>query len=433
MPPHTLDQYLEAAQRENTLNSYASDIRHFEVTFGGLLPATAQTVANYLAAYATALSVSTLRRRLAALAQWHREHGFADPTTALIVKKALKGIKTLHPAEPKQAEPLQLTAIAQIADWLTIAITAAEGRGDTATALRHRRDKSMLLLGFWRGFRGDELIHLNAQHIKVIPGHGMTCFLAHTKGDRQNTGTTYRVPALSRWCPVTATLEWMSAANIVEGPLFRGINQWGDVATSPLHRSSVVPLLRRLFAHAGLASPETYSGHSLRRGFAGWANANGWDIKALMEYVGWKDVQSAMRYIDVPDAFGQYRIESSIAKLPKPALIASPDSADTSFGTEQKPLMLVSVLLFMRLTPRIKGHNVQKARRTVEFVCLQRHRAVPLDRAQSKYRLQVQADDDLALSEIMSSLIEDIHRIADNHDTVVDVYAKDEAGTCRWD
>jgi len=312
-PPHTLDQYLEAAQRENTLNSYASDIRHFEIAFGGLLPATAQSVANYLATYASTLSVSTLRRRLAALAQWHREHGFADPTTALIVKKALKGIKTLHPTETKQAEPLQLTAIAKIADWLTAAITAAEGRGDTGAALRHRRDKAMLLLGFWRGFRGDELIHLNAQHIKMIPGRGMTCFLAHTKGDRQNAGTTYRVPALSRWCPVSATLDWTTAAKITEGPLFRGVNRWGDLASSPFHRSSVVPLLRRLFTRAGLASPETYSGHSLRRGFAGWANANGWDIKALMEYVGWKDVQSAMRYIDGGDPFAQARIEHGLS------------------------------------------------------------------------------------------------------------------------
>jgi site-specific recombinase XerD len=429
MPPHSLDQYLEAAQRENTLNSYASDIRHFEITFGGLLPATTQSVANYLAAYATTLSVSTLRRRLAALAQWHREHGFADPTTALIVKKALKGIKTLHPAETKQAEPLQLTAIAKIADWLTTAIAAAEDRGDIAAALRHRRDKALLLLGFWRGFRGDELIHLNAQHIKVIPGHGMTCFLAQTKGDRQNAGTTYRVPALSRWCPVTATLDWMSAANIVDGPLFRGINQWGDVASTPLHRSSVVPLLRRLFTQAGLASPETYSGHSLRRGFAGWANANGWDIKALMEYVGWKDVQSAMRYIDVPDAYGQQRIEAAIRPtapaLPAPSSVAPselPAAAPSTFA----------LTLTIQLTPRRKGKTSTKPRQTIEGICLAPHQAVALNRERSKYALTVEAENEVVLSEIASSLIEDLYRIADNHDHDLDAALYDEVHDRRW-
>jgi len=165
MANHSVDRYLEAAQRENTQRSYASDIRHFEVTRGGLLPATVQTIANYLAAYADTLSISTLRRRLAELAQWHREHGFADPTGSALVKKTLKGIRTLHPAEPKQVEPLQLTAISKIAGWLNTAIATAEARNDQGSARRHRRDKAIVLLGFWRGFRTDELIHLQAQHV----------------------------------------------------------------------------------------------------------------------------------------------------------------------------------------------------------------------------------------------------------------------------
>ena len=78
-------------------------------------------------------------------------------------------------------------------------------------------------------------------------------------------------------------------------------------------------LLRRLLTAAGLPDAEEYSSHSLRRGFAGWANANGWDVKALMEYVGWRDVHSAMRYLDGSDPFARHRIEAS---LPPPALPA---------------------------------------------------------------------------------------------------------------
>jgi integrase len=33
----------------------------------------------------------------------------------------------------------------------------------------------------------------------------------------------------------------------------------------------------------------------LRRGFATWASRNQLSIKALMDYVGWRDVQSALR------------------------------------------------------------------------------------------------------------------------------------------
>ncbi|MFD1690927.1 hypothetical protein ACFSHR_03265 [Azotobacter chroococcum] len=42
----------------------------------------------------------------------------------------------------------------------------------------------------------------------------------------------------------------------------------------------------------------------MRRGFATWAAANGWDLKSLMGYVGWKDMKSAMRYIDPTLSFG---------------------------------------------------------------------------------------------------------------------------------
>jgi integrase len=74
-----------------------------------------------------------------------------------------------------------------------------------------------------------------------------------------------------------------------------------------------------LLTRAGLTAVDRYSSHSLRRGFAGWANANDWDVKALMEYVGWRDVRSAMRYIDGGDPFARQRIEAS---LPAPAVQA---------------------------------------------------------------------------------------------------------------
>jgi len=60
--------YLDAARRENTQRSYASAIRHFEVEWGGHLPATADSTARYLADHAEQLSINTLRQRLAALA-----------------------------------------------------------------------------------------------------------------------------------------------------------------------------------------------------------------------------------------------------------------------------------------------------------------------------------------------------------------------------
>lgn len=79
---NSVDTYINAATRDNTRRSYRSAIEHFESEWGGFLPATADSVARYLADYANTLSISTLRQRLAAIAQWHIEQGFPDPTKA---------------------------------------------------------------------------------------------------------------------------------------------------------------------------------------------------------------------------------------------------------------------------------------------------------------------------------------------------------------
>lgn len=307
-----LDTYLAAAVRDNTRKSYQSAVRHFEVEWGGFLPATPDSVARYLADHGESLSVNTLRQRLAALAQWHVDQGFPDPTKTPMVRQVMRGIQTLRPAQEKRARPLQLDQLTQVDTWLADAIGTATALGDTSAAMRRRRDRALVLLGFWRGFRGDELTRLRVEDVAVTPGEGMICFLRQTKGDRQLKGGTFKVPVLSRLCPVSAYLEWIAAARLDGGPVFRPIDRWGRVGDSALHIDSLVPLLRGILQEAGVEAAELYSAHSLRRGFASWATANGWGLKTLMEHVGWKNAQSAMRYIDTDDPFNRRRIEQSI-------------------------------------------------------------------------------------------------------------------------
>ncbi|STB63593.1 tyrosine-type recombinase/integrase [Chromobacterium violaceum] len=159
-------------------------------------------------------------------------------------------------------------------------------------------------------------MRLHVEHIAVTPGQGMSCFLPQSKGDRQHHGRHYTVPALAALCPVTAYQDWIGLAMLSKGPVFRAIDRWGHMRSEGLHINSLLKLMRTVFAQAGLEAPDAFSSHSLRRGFAGWANANGWDVKTLVEYVGWKDVKSAMRYIDGADPFARQRIERSLPSLP---------------------------------------------------------------------------------------------------------------------
>ncbi|NWB26561.1 site-specific integrase [Pseudomonas gingeri] len=292
-----LDRYLHAATRDNTRRSYRAAIEHFEVSWGGFLPATGDSVARYLVAHAGLLSINTLKLRLSALAQWHSSQGFADPTKAPVVRKVFKGIRALHPAQEKQAAPLQLQHLEQVIASLESEVQAALARQDRPRLLRARRDAALILLGFWRGFRSDELCRLEIEHVLAQSGAGITLYLPRSKNDRDNLGRTYQTPALQRLCPVQAYIEWINCAALVRGPVFRGIDRWGNVSEEGLHANSVIPLLRQALARAGIAA-EHYTSHSLRRGFATWAHRSGWDLKSLMSYVGWKDLKSAMRYVE---------------------------------------------------------------------------------------------------------------------------------------
>ncbi|WP_263262447.1 site-specific integrase [Pseudomonas sp. RIT-PI-S] len=298
-----VDQYIQAATRANTRRSYKAALEHFEVSWGGLLPATAESVARYLADHAGSHAVSTLRQRLAAIAQWHISQGFPDPTKAPMVRQVLRGIRTLHPAPPRQAIPLPLLHLQQVCERLEVQAQHARELQNLPDLLRARRDLALLLLGFWKGLRSDELARLRVEHIQVEPGAALTFFLAHSKGDRQALGQQARIPALRTLCPVKAYSAWIEAAGIAHGPVFRRLDRWGNLGEAGLHASSFIPLIRGAFARAGLDG-DALTSHSLRRGFATWAVSNGWDMKSLMNYVGWKDIKSAMRYIDPADSFG---------------------------------------------------------------------------------------------------------------------------------
>ena len=158
-----IEDYLHAATRDNTRKSYRAAIEHFEVSWGGFLPATADSITHYIADYADSLSINTLRQRLAGIAAWHQDQGFPDPTKAPHVKKVLKGIAELHPTTPKQAKPIQLHHLKQLISTLDQTVQ----NGSQINGLQAIRDKALLLMGFWRAFRSDELARLCVEQYRL--------------------------------------------------------------------------------------------------------------------------------------------------------------------------------------------------------------------------------------------------------------------------
>jgi integrase len=426
-----VDEFLHAAERANTLRSYASAIQHFEVEWQGLLPATSEAVARYLADHATSLSNNTLRQRLAALSRWHCDQGFADPTKASIVRQVLKGIRAVHPAMEKRARPLILDQLQQVDNWLQRAIVEARGRDDRASLLRHTRDRSLVLLGFWRGFRSDELVRLKLENIQIVTGEGMTCYLERSKTDKNYEGREFKCPALSRLCPVTALSEWTALAELKTGPVFRKIDRWGHVGEAPLSVNSLIPLLRTLFAAAGLASVQEYSSHSLRRGFAGWARASGWDIKELMEYVGWTDIKSAMRYLEASEGL-QARFESGLA-LPgagsSPALLATP--AGTAAAAIEEEIAILRVKMTLARFSKL-SRGLTRAHRLIEKTCFERYAMQRLDADGTDYELRVPCRSREELEEAIYALLDDMYRVADANQCMLEASIHEPASGAYW-
>jgi len=297
------ERYLEASVRENTSKSYAAALAHYEVTWGGYLPTTSESVVRYIAEYADQLALSTLKQRLAALANWHQSNGFPDPTKAPKVRQLLKGIRALHPVQQKEAAPLALLHLEKAVAHLQEEVVQARAAGNMSSLLKATRDIALLTIGFWRGFRGDELARLTIENTHAERYVGIRFYLGTSKGDRQNIGRECKTPSLTKLCPVEAYLNWLEASGLTRGGVFRGIDRWGNISDRPLAAHSLIPLLRGTLERCGLPS-QTFTAHSIRRGFATWAASSGWDIKTLMEYVGWSDMKSALRYVEPAQQFG---------------------------------------------------------------------------------------------------------------------------------
>ena len=423
-----VDLYLDAAERTNTRRSYASAIRHFEIEWHGLLPATIDSIARYLATHAESLSLNTLKHRLAALSRWHQEHGFPDPTKAAKIRQVLKGIRAMHPAQEKRAKPLELDILQQTCDWLVQATAAAVVRGDAGSALRHTRDRALVLLGFWRGFRSDELASLCIEFIEIKPGEGMTCYLPRSKGDRQLEGRKFSCPALSRLCPVEAVEDWLALSKLKEGPLFRKIDRWGHLSETGLLPGSIIPMLRQFLAQAGIADANAFSSHSLRRGFAQWAGSSGWDIRELMTYVGWRDIKAAMRYLDGIDVGLKARFEQGLDRaLPEPAkpmpqLPAIPEVAQT--------IIKVSIQLSSFNGSRRKEAS---ALRDMLDTGLARFQAQQVDSDRGLYQLSVPTPSADILDDHLYALLDELHRIADAKECFLEAVCRDPSSGKHWD
>ncbi|MDB6096737.1 MAG: integrase family protein [Francisellaceae bacterium] len=291
-PSNNSINYIEAATSENTRKAYRFDIKHFE-NWGGLLPATSESILQYLHTYAPLLKHSTLSRRLIAIKHWHEYQGFNDPTQHPLIKKTLIGIRKIHGTPKNKAQAITLDQLKKIIEYLNYKST-----------LRNIRDKALLQIGFFGAFRRSELVGIQIEHINAV-NEGLEILIPRSKTDSKGEGTICALPfGKSLLCPVTALYGWLNISKITEGFIFRAIDKKDNISSKPLDDQNVNLIIKRLTKACNMNFND-FSGHSLRRGLATQASLQGAPLQAIMRQGRWKHINTVLGYIEESQRFTQ--------------------------------------------------------------------------------------------------------------------------------
>lgn len=302
-------QLLEASKRPNTLAAYKSDWGQFSKWCSAegvsVLPASAETVATYIAAKASDLRPASLQRHCASIAQAHRLKGLTSPTESELVRTVLQGVRAQASTQrPTKRKGRKVKAPA---------LHSAEMRSVLAKLPNDAagiRDLAILLVGYKAALRRSELAGLQWWQIESRP-EGILLNLRSTKTDSAYAGQRVAlVREGGQYCPVAALERWrewciisagITEADLESGAVFRSISKHLRMGNS-LTTHAVGEIVKSRTAGVGL---EGVTAHSLRRGHITEGHLQGRQEVDLMKTSRHKSVAVFRSYIDEADPFAR--------------------------------------------------------------------------------------------------------------------------------
>ncbi|WP_327092500.1 tyrosine-type recombinase/integrase [Nonomuraea sp. NBC_01738] len=290
---------VEEGLAANTRLAYARDFAVYatwcEATGRPLLPATAATLANYVAHLAAQqYAPSTIDRALACILAAHDHAQLSKPATtaARLALRAYRRDRAQQGHRPRKSPPITVDRLRAMIDALP---------ADTPTG---RRDRAILVLGFAIMARRSELTDVDLDDL-TFTTEGLELYVPFSKTDQDASGETVAIPygQHPRTCPVRVTHAWLTDltdAAITTGPLFRPIDRHGRIAhhTHPAagrgRRERLTPqtinlIVKRAAAAAALEHADTYTAHGLRAGGATSAAKAGAPMSAITRHGRWAD------------------------------------------------------------------------------------------------------------------------------------------------
>jgi integrase len=228
-----------------------------------VLPAEPEWICLYLVDRSSTLKAATLARRLNAISHYHRQANcLLSPTHHPLVRDTFKAIRREIGTKQKIKQALLTEDVRKIVACCP-------------DSLAGKRDKALYLVSFAGMLRREDSAALLVEGLQFT-SEGLIMTLDRGKTDQESRGREISiVPGADlTTCPLRVLQDWLDAAKISSGPVFRGVDQKGRLSPSGLHRDSVAYILKRAAARAGM-SVAGIAGHSLRSGGITTAAGNG--------------------------------------------------------------------------------------------------------------------------------------------------------------
>lgn len=248
------DKLADAAYAPSTERAYTADAkdwtmfakRHPKSIPPPHMPITPDQLRAYIADLAKRkLSISTIRRRCAALSKLHRISGLPTPTKDPAVLRELQGLVRKRSVRQRKKEAFRLHHL------ITVLY-------DRKTKLR---DRVILLVGLLTGMRRSEIVAVRWPELRET-STGIQIEIARSKTDQEGEGAIVplrRVDDVKAVCPVRALEHWRKQPRETtkDGP---------DDRVFPVSDRTVARAVKRAVRLCG-EDPSAFGGHSLRAGF----------------------------------------------------------------------------------------------------------------------------------------------------------------------
>ena len=253
---HAIDEFVEWYCSEPRLSFSRTVVLRYRI----------HLESRYLAPGTINLRLGAVRR----LAYEAADCGILSPDLAAGIRR-VKGLKKIG---------------VRLGNWLTAEQSQKLWQTPSGERLKAKRDRALLAVLLACGVRRHEAVELDFAHIQRREEHWA---IVDLKG---KAGHTRPIP-MPGWVKNVLD-QWIQAANITSGKLFRRVHKMGKAWGERLTEKAVWHVVREYATKAGI---DKLARHDLRRTCARLCYAAGGELEQIQFLLGHVSIQTAERYL----------------------------------------------------------------------------------------------------------------------------------------